>query len=103
MKKTKFVYIWKYIVKEEYIEQFIHAYDVEGDWAKLFRKSRDYLQTELLNDINDPFVYITLDYWENKKARDHFIKLHQSEYYEIDKKCEFLIIKEELIGEYFVV
>jgi heme-degrading monooxygenase HmoA len=102
MKPTRFVYIWKYIVKEEYIEQFIHAYNEEGDWVKLFRKSRDYIQTKLLYDINDPLVYITLDYWENKKARDHFIKSRQSEYDEIDTRCEDFTIKEELIGEYFL-
>jgi hypothetical protein len=101
--QTKFIYIWKYTVKEENIDKFISAYGPEGDWMRLFGQSSDYIQTELLNDINSPSVFITIDYWTNKEVRDHFIKLHQSEYDEIDKRCEDLTIKEELTGEYFLV
>ena len=101
--QTEFVYIWKYIVKEENIDDFISAYGSEGKWLKFFRKSNDYIQTKLINDINEPFVYITIDYWSNKEGRDQFIKSHQSEYNDIDKSCEGIIIKEELIGEYYLV
>jgi hypothetical protein len=46
-------------------------------------------------------VFLTLDYWNNKEARDDFIKSHQSEYNEIDKRYEELTIDEYLIGDFF--
>ena len=69
---------------------------------KFFKKSKNYIRTDLLNDVNNPSVFITIDYWSSKEARDKFIKLHESEYDEIDKRCEDLTTREELIGEFTV-
>jgi hypothetical protein len=101
--QTEFVYIWKYIVKEENIDEFIGVYGRKGEWVRLFHESNDYIQTKLFSDINNPSTFITIDYWNNKEARDLFIKTHQTEYDEIDKRCETLTLKEELIDEYFLV
>jgi len=100
--KTEFVYIWKYIVKPENIYEFLTVYDTKGEWVRLFKKSNDYIQTKLFIDTNNPSSFMTIDYWKNKEARDLFIKTHQTEYEEIDRRCEDLTIKEELIGEYYL-
>jgi len=101
--QTEYVYIWKYIVKEENTDEFLTAYGTKGEWVRLFKKSNDYIQTKVLSDTNNPSTFITIDYWNNKEARDLFIKIHQTEYDEIDKRCENLTLKEELIGEYFLI
>ena len=101
--QTEFVYIWKYIVKEENIDEFLTAYGTKGEWIRLFKKSNDYVQTKLFRYSINQSVFITIDYWKNKEARDRFISTHQSEYDEIDKRCENLTLKEEFIGDYFLV
>ena len=103
MMQTEFVYIWKYIVKEENIDEFISAYGVEGDWVRLFNKSNDYIQTKLFRSAKIKSLFITIDYWNNKVARDHFIKSNQFEYDKIDKRCEELTVTEDLVGEYSLV
>ena len=103
MNPKEFVYIWKYTVKEDKIYEFTKTYGEEGEWVKLFRKSSDYILTQLLNVINDPFRFITIDRWKNKEARDNFIKLHRSEYQELNERCNNLTIKEELLGEFYSV
>jgi hypothetical protein len=64
--QTEYVYIWKYIVKEKNVNEFTEIYSSEGKRIRLFHKSSDYIQTELLNDINNPTIFITIDYWGNK-------------------------------------
>jgi len=103
MMQTEFVYIWKYIVKEENIDEFISAYGVRGDWVRLFNKNNDYIQTKLFRSEKNKSLFITLDYWNNKVARDQFIKSNQFEYDEIDKRCEEHTVTEDLVGEYSLV
>lgn len=75
----------------------------EGEWVKLFKKSNDYIQTKLFRYVNNHTFFITIDYWNNKKSRDYFFKKHKIEFEAIDKRCEELTVKEELIGEYSLV
>ena len=69
----------------------------------MFKKGNEYIQTKLFRYANNQTLFITIDFWNNKDARDYFIKTHQSEYDEIDKRYEVLTLEEELIGEYSLV
>ena len=45
-----FVVVWRFEIAEEKVAAFESAYGPEGNWAQLFRKSPEYLGTELLRD-----------------------------------------------------
>ncbi len=95
-----FVYIWSYIVKEMLISEFKHNYGPSGEWVKFFKRSPNYLKTELLIDQNNPFRLITIDYWISQESYFQFINNFREEYNSIDKKCNKFTYKEEKIGEF---
>lgn len=95
-----FTYLWEYKVKEEHIDAFEHQYGPDGDWVKLFKRSPDYIDTELHRDRDDPHRFVTLDYWVSKEARDKFKKLHDDAFATIDKRCEAFTETEKFIGDF---
>ena len=48
------IIIWEFTVREEHIQEFISAYDSNGDWANLFRRAEGYLGTQLLRSNPSP-------------------------------------------------
>jgi len=95
-----FVYIWEYMVKEEFLEEFNSIYGPTGDWAKLFRKAEGYLTTELHQDISDPRRFITVDYWNSKEDRDRFRRKFANEFNDLDEHCERFTSQEKFIGDF---
>jgi len=43
-------------------------------------------------------VYLTLDLWESREAYEKFKKENAKEYERIDRECEGMTVKEELLG-----
>jgi hypothetical protein len=62
------VIIWEFVVREEHIQQFISAYNSNGDWANLFRRAEGFLGTELLRSSHQPNIFVTLDHWHVGKV-----------------------------------
>ena len=98
-----FITIWQYKVKPEKKTEFEKLYGRDGDWVKLFKKNPDYIKTELINDINNNDLYLTLDYWKSKKAYFNFKEKSKNEFSEIDKKGEKLTLNEKHIGEFISI
>jgi heme-degrading monooxygenase HmoA len=94
----KFIVIWKYKVKEDMISEFEKLYGKDGEWISLFKKSSDYIGTEIYKGINN--IYITIDYWKSKETYNNFKNSFKINYFEIDKKGEGLTYEEENICEY---
>ena len=97
-----FVVVWRFEIAEEKMTAFEAAYGPEGAWAQLFRKSPQYLGTELLRDAYVPGSYLTIDRWTSEADFRAFRKAHDQEYEALDRECDALTGRETRIGAYTV-
>ena len=95
-----FVVIWQFEIAEEEVVAFEAAYGPEGNWAQLFRRSPEYLGTELLKDAYVAGSYLTIDRWNSEEAFRAFRKDHDAAYEELDRACDSLTHKETRVGAY---
>ena len=92
--------LWEFRVAEEHRPAFERLYGPEGDWAKLFAHSPDFLGATLLRDRAVPGRYLTLDRWQDAESYDRFLETHKTEYKELDARCELLTEYEMKIGAF---
>ena len=90
--------IWRYAVQADRAAEFERHYAADGTWAQLFRKSPDYLGTELFRDAGSPTGYLTLDHWKSEAAFAAFKSEHADEYKRLDAGFEDLTASEERLG-----
>lgn len=95
-----FVVVWQFEIAEEKIADFEAAYGPDGDWAQLFRKSPEYLGTELLRDVYISGSYLTIDRWKSEEAFRAFRRHNDAAYEALDRSCDELTSKETRIGAY---
>jgi len=88
--------VWKFTVRPEKQREFESVYGPDGDWAQLFRKSQDYIGTELFRSLNDN-SYITVDKWNSEANFETFKNQFRSEYKKLDTECERFTLQEERI------
>ena len=93
-----FVVVWQFEIAEEKVAAFEAAYGPEGDWAKLFRRSPEYLGTELLRDAYVAGSYLTIDRWKSEEAFREFRKDHDAAYWDLDRACDGLTQREMRVG-----
>ena len=103
MPESRFTAIWEFQVKAETRSRFEEIYGPDGEWAKLFRSSPDYLGTELVCDLDQSGRYLTLDRWTSRKALHQFKRDHHSDYAALDTQCESLTEREVFVGEFQAV
>jgi hypothetical protein len=96
------VYIWKYSIKPELEQEFLSAYASDGEWVNLFSIDPNYIKTELLHDTEHSGVYVTIDHWTSKAARDSFRDKNADAFKELDKRCEAYTDSEVLIGDFVI-
>jgi len=85
---SKFVYIWKYRIDPNYQSEFINAYKINGHWVDLFIRASGYLKTEFLQDIDNPDVFTTIDYWNSIEEFQSFKSTFKHEFDKLDQECE---------------
>ena len=95
-----FVVVWQFEIAEEKIASFEAAYGPEGNWAQLFRKSPEYLGTELLRDAYVAGTYLTIDRWHSEEAFRTFRKDNDNAYEELDRACDALTERETRVGAF---
>ncbi len=93
-----FVALWEYEVKPGGEESFEKAYGPGGDWVRLFQSDSHYKETRLVRDAFRGGVYLTMDFWESRKAYEEFLAGHTTEYEKIDKASAGSTINERRIG-----
>ena len=93
-----YVIIWEYQVKPEKQTEFENVYATNGAWVELFKKGMGYLGTELLQKIDQPLCFLTIDRWESKQAYELFLSHWANEYKSMDAQCEGLTEQESLLG-----
>jgi heme-degrading monooxygenase HmoA len=97
---NRYLALWEFQVKPESIPTFEQTYGADGAWAQLFRRSPDYLGTELVRDLDRPGRFFTLDHWTSRDSLRCFKQDHDSAYAALDKQCESLTEKEIFLGDF---
>lgn len=95
---TYIVTIWQYAIHPPARASFEDCYGPAGAWVALFRRSPEYIRTELLRDPGQPDRYLTLDYWQSHGAYLAFLDTYQAEYAALDAACARLLTHEEHLG-----
>ena len=93
-----FVALWEYEVKPGREERFEKVYGPKGDWAKLFRNDPNYRETQLLRDAVRERAYLTLDFWNSRRAYERFMKTRATDYKKLDAASEDLTLGERRVG-----
>lgn len=92
-----YIIIWEYYVKPEHLEEFEEIYSSKGAWARLFQKSKGFLETELIQDEERSHRYITIDQWASSQEYEVFQSEWKTQYAALDAQCEYLTNKETLL------
>lgn len=92
------VVAWRYRVAAGREADFERLYGTGGDWARLFRRSSDYLGTDLYRDTAHVDVYLTLDRWTSRAAYDDFLRHAHDDYAALDARGDALTVEEECLG-----
>lgn len=100
MASDRFAYIWEYTIEPGRREKFLAAYNPEGEWAQLFSRDSSYIQTKLIQDINDEDRYVTIDYWKSKADRDSFRERYSNDFDNLDNRCEAFTQQEVFLGDF---
>ncbi len=95
-----FIAAWEFVCKPQHQSRFLQAYGADGDWVRLFRQHPGFLRTECMQDAENPYRYIVLDYWATPAAYDDFRKTFRQAYLELDARCETLTEVETCIGRF---
>jgi hypothetical protein len=90
--------VWEFDANPERVREFELVYGSSGDWVDLFRRSSDYVSTELFRSIESTTRFITLDCWRSRSGYESFRKEHAAEYVRLDELCEKLTLHERILG-----
>jgi len=96
--KATFQSIWEYEVQEDYQGDFIRAYGSNGLWVKLFSKCHGFIKTDLIQDVDHPNRFVTIDFWQSSSAFSAMKKVIGRQYEELDSNCEAYTVSENHIG-----
>ena len=96
------VIVWEFAPRAGKAEEFEQVYGPDGEWARLFKRSPDYRGTELLRLIEGG-SYLTIDRWASAAAFSEFQDQWRTEYETLDRRCEVLTEREELVGRFEIV
>jgi hypothetical protein len=92
-----FVIIWRYEVQPSRAGEFVAAYGPDGEWARLFHHSSDFIGVDLVAD-DPPNSYVTIDRWQTEAAWHDFMDRHRSRYEQLDRRLDELTITEQLVS-----
>ena len=89
---------WRYRVAPQCHADFEALYGPDGGWARLFRRSVDYLGTSLYRDTADVDTYLTIDRWRSRDAYEAFLRDERADYAALDARGDALTIEETRLG-----
>ena len=92
--------MWEFEVREGCEAAFLQAYASDGVWARLFRKSPEFLGVELVQSVKHSKRYFTLDAWTSRKACESFRYEYSESYETLDVKLAGLTEWERQIGAF---
>jgi heme-degrading monooxygenase HmoA len=95
-----FLILWEFEVKSGCEESFQSAYHAHGEWAQLFCRDPQFVETRLFRDFSSPNKFLTVDVWESRSAYESFQQFNRDAYSAIDENCERLTIREQHLGDF---
>ena len=98
VQESTYIVVWEYQVKAECKAEFVEAYGPDGEWARLFRRSPEFVGIELLGSVGNPTRYFTLDHWGSEAAMDEFLSTNATAYDVLDRRFTGLTVWERRIG-----
>jgi heme-degrading monooxygenase HmoA len=90
--------VWAFQVKADRIAEFERIYAPAGQWAKLFKKGKGFLETRLIQSPDHAQRFVTIDQWETIQDSKTFLALWKEEYETLDRQCEGLTESESRLG-----
>jgi antibiotic biosynthesis monooxygenase len=96
--QSTYIVVWEYQVKPECEAEFVAAYGPDGEWARLFRRSPEFLGVELLGSAGNAGRFFTLDQWGSSAAMDVFLAANARAYDVLDRRFSGLTVWERRIG-----
>jgi heme-degrading monooxygenase HmoA len=90
--------VWSYRVAPGRDAEFERLYGADGAWAQLFRRSTDYLGTDLYRDTRQPDRYLTVDRWTSRAAYEAFLQAARADYAALDARGDALTVEETRLG-----
>lgn len=93
-----FTTIWEYEIGPDRRGEFLETYGASGAWAGLFRRASGFLETVLLQDVERPERFLTLDRWESRAAYEAFRAAERSAYEALDRETAGLTRAERHLG-----
>lgn len=92
--------LWEYEVRPDGVAAFEALYGPSGAWAQLFRRSREYVATELYRDITRPTHFITVDRWTSRAGYEAFLPTVREAYGRLDRDGDGLTDSERRLGAF---
>lgn len=90
--------VWEFIVKNEAVAEFRHAYGPDGEWVALFRRYPGYAGTSLLQDTVIPGRFLTVDRWETEALYEQMLSATKEDYARLDQSFSKLTVSERKLG-----
>ena len=99
-RESTYIVVWEFQVKAECKAEFVAAYGPDGDWAKLFSRSPEFLGVELVGSVGNSTRFFTLDHWSSATGLDLFLANHATAYDVLDRRFTGLTVWERRIGSF---
>jgi quinol monooxygenase YgiN len=96
--ESTYIVLWEFQVKAGCEDEFMAAYGPDGEWARLFRRSPEFLGVELLGSVGNAGRFFTLDHWCSASAMDTFMSANATAYDVLDRRFTSLTVWERRIG-----
>ena len=71
-RESTYIVVWEFQVKEGCLAEFVAAYGPDGEWARLFRRSPEFLGVELVGSVGNASRFFTLDHWSSASGLECF-------------------------------
>jgi hypothetical protein len=97
-RESAYIVVWEFQVKRECEAEFVEAYGPDGEWARLFRRSPEFLGVELLGSAGSSGRFFTLDHWGSESGLEVFLSAHATAYDVLDRRFGSLTVWERRIG-----
>jgi quinol monooxygenase YgiN len=99
-RESSYIVIWEFQVKPECTAEFVAAYGPDGEWARLFSRSPEFLGVELVGSVHNPHRFFTLDHWSSAAGMDMFLAANGTTYDVLDRRLTGLTEWERRIGAF---
>jgi len=97
-RESTYIVVWEFQVKADCEAEFVAVYGPDGEWARLFRRSPEFLGIELLGSVGNTSRFFTLDHWSSASGLEAFLAANATAYDVLDRRFGGLTVWERRIG-----